>query len=244
VLDTGDASIIINTIKPETRHHVLTALANLAKYTGRYQEFLEIRRRYNLKWEKADPMKHFEKLLFNPELSLDVMLQRIRQMIQLLPTSIAQIIKFGVLVGLRSSEIIESARLINDKEAFPKYYDASTMTLSHFKFPKQFIRTTKKAFLSFVTPDMLSIVQNLDKVPSRDAITHACQRRHITCDTHFCRKVHATYLHEHNIPVEIIDALQGRTPASIFSKHYYRPSLDYKQKVLDALEELRKQIES
>jgi intergrase/recombinase len=35
----------------------------------------------------------------------------------------------------------------------------------------------------------------------------------------FGRKIHATHLHQSGIPVEIIDALQGRTPASIFAKH-------------------------
>jgi intergrase/recombinase len=52
----------------------------------------------------------------------------------------------------------------------------------------------------------------------------------------FGRKIHATHLHQSGVPVEIIDALQGRTPVSIFAKHYYRPSSDYKVKVLEALE--------
>jgi intergrase/recombinase len=58
----------------------------------------------------------------------------------------------------------------------------------------------------------------------------------------FGRKIHATHLHQSGIPVEIIDALQGRTPASIFAKHYYRPSLDYKVQVLQALEKLQKEL--
>jgi hypothetical protein len=58
----------------------------------------------------------------------------------------AQIVHWGVLVGLRSAEIIESVRLINDKEMFPKYYDAAQMTLNHWKMPGM-IRKTKKAFL-------------------------------------------------------------------------------------------------
>src|SRR5919202_1869146 len=61
VLDTRDASIILDTIKPETRHHVLSSLANLAKYTGRYEQFNQIRRNYNLKWTKTDSTKHFER---------------------------------------------------------------------------------------------------------------------------------------------------------------------------------------
>ena len=64
--------------------HVLKSLANLAKYTGRYDQFLEIRKRYNLKWSNEDPIQSFERL-FNPDLNLDVMLQRIKEMIRLTP---------------------------------------------------------------------------------------------------------------------------------------------------------------
>jgi intergrase/recombinase len=73
-------------------------------------------------------------------------------------------------------------------------------------------------------------------VPSYNPIRLACSKRGITSDMRFCRKIHATHLHQSSIPVEIIDALQGRTPASVFAKHYYRPSLDYREKVLTALE--------
>jgi hypothetical protein len=45
-------------------------------------------------------------------------------MISKIPEYMGRIIKFGCLVGLRNAEIIiESVRLINDKEAFPNYYD-------------------------------------------------------------------------------------------------------------------------
>ncbi len=39
-------------------------------------------------------------------------------MIQKLPCPISQIIKFACFMGLRPSEVIESVRLINDKDAF------------------------------------------------------------------------------------------------------------------------------
>ena len=91
---------------------------------------------------------------------------------------------------------------------------------------------------------MLGIVDQIHDIPSYNAIRLACHKRGITCDMRFCRKIHATHLHQSGIPVEIIDALQGRTPANIFAKHYYGPSLDYRQKVLDALNKLQMEIES
>ena len=52
VLDTGDASPLL-TLSQRNKHHAMSALANYAKYTGRYDQFLQIRQRYNLKWSKG-----------------------------------------------------------------------------------------------------------------------------------------------------------------------------------------------
>jgi hypothetical protein len=75
----------------------------------------------------------------------------------------AKIIKYAYLVGLRASEVLESVKVINngDKEAFVQYYDSVQLTLNHWKLPGM-IRSTKKAFLSFITPQMLQIVQNIE----------------------------------------------------------------------------------
>ena len=248
VLDTGDASPILNTIKPNVQHHALTALANLAKYTGRYQKFLEIRQHYNLKWSRGDPMIHFERF-FNEGLTLDVMLQRIRQMIAILPPPMGQIIKFGCLVGLRASEVIESVKLLNAtnnvssyESSKIQYYNPQRQALEHFRYKKQFIRQTKKAYISFLTPEMLSIVQNLDNVPSKNAITHACQRRHIPMDMYLTRKIFASWLRKEGIQPEVVDMLQGRVSQSVLTRHYLVPQSSLKDQVLQALEKLQRAI--
>ncbi len=80
MLYIGDAAPLL-TLSPRNKQHALTALANLAKFTGSYEQFNQIRRNYNLKWFRSDPVKHFERFL-NEGLTLDIMLQRIRQMIE------------------------------------------------------------------------------------------------------------------------------------------------------------------
>ena len=246
VLDTGDASPILNTIKPNVQHHALTALANLAKYTGRYQKFLEIRQRYNLKWSRGDPMTHFERF-FNEELTLDTMLQRIRQMIAVLPPpSMGKIIRFGCLVGLRASEVVECVRLLNSSSSEPgsphhHYYNPERQALEHFRY-KQFMRQTKKAYISFVTSEMLNIVQNLDKVPTKNTITHACQRRHIPMDMYLTRKIFASWLRKEGIQPEVVDMLQGRVSQSVLTRHYLVPQSSLKDQVLQALEKLNMMI--
>ena len=160
VLDTGDASPLLN-LSPRNRHHAMTALANLAKFTGRYDEFMKIKQRYSLKWTSgSESILAFDRF-FNDNLSVDVMLQRVKEMINKLPRFMGNIIKFACFTGLRAGEVMESVRLINDdnKEVLQTYYyNEERQALEHFKF-KQFLRTTKKAYISFVTPEILLLLK-------------------------------------------------------------------------------------
>jgi intergrase/recombinase len=252
VLDTGDASILL-TLSPRNKHHAMTALANLAKYTGRYDKFMQIKQRYALRWNKADSVKHFDRF-FSEELTFDVMLQRIRLMIEKLPPFMGKIIKFACLIGLRPSEVIESVRLINnnddDKDAYTKYYyyKPERQALEHFAFPNVFLRQTKKAYISFVTPEMLEIVRQQDNtptktIPSHNAICLACFRRGIKMDMRFCRKVFASHLRQSGIQSEIVNLLQGRVDQDILTRHYLVPKPTFKEDVLQALGVLKKEIE-
>lgn len=65
----------------------MKALSNLAKFTGKYDTWLQLRQRYNLKWstgtEKLDVFERF----FDDFTTLDTMLQGLRQVHQELPKS-------------------------------------------------------------------------------------------------------------------------------------------------------------
>jgi len=68
------------------------------------------------------------------------------------PPSIAEIIKFMVLTGLRPTEAIESDRLLTLKNSnlrkissHSQYYNPERQCLEHFRFPEIFLRRTKKA---------------------------------------------------------------------------------------------------
>jgi hypothetical protein len=55
-----------------------------------YDKWQEMRRCYNMKWSKVDSsIPSFERF-FNDELSFDVMLQRIKEMVQILPYTYGQ----------------------------------------------------------------------------------------------------------------------------------------------------------
>jgi intergrase/recombinase len=248
ILDTGDASELMSL---RTRHNALSALANLAKYQGRYQVFLEIRQRYALKWTSGNDSLQTLQRFFNPELSLDTMLDWVRKAIAALPADMASIIKFNCMTGLRPAEAVESVRLLNSGNLGCQYYNEERQALEHFRFPEIFLRRTKKAYLSFITCEQLSAIGVLDcknpiptiPTPTHNAIRLACRKRWLKMDMRYCRKIFGSWLHSQSgIATEEIDFLQGRVNPSVFSRHYLTPSQDLKSKVIEALEQLQRQL--
>jgi intergrase/recombinase len=242
VLDTADASPLL-TLSPRNKQHAMTALANLAKYQGRYGQFLKIRQRYSLKWSSGNNTLQSLERFFNPDLSLETMLQQIKKMIACTPAFMSKIIKFAVLTGLRPAEVVESVKLLNAKN-IPQYFNPERQALEHFRFPEIFLRQTKKAYISFVTPEMLGIVKlaYTQTIPSYNAIRLTCQRKGITCDMRFARKLFASHLRHEGIQPEVVDLLQGRVSTSILTRHYLVPQSSLRDDVLNALEKLERQL--
>lgn len=50
----------------------------------------------------------------------------------------------------------------------------------------------------------------------------------------YCRKISASHLRLCGIESEIVDLLQDRVPKSVFARHYFTPSLEYRDRVLHA----------
>jgi hypothetical protein len=48
---------------------------------------------------------------------------------------------------------------------------------------------------------------------------------------------------EAGIEAEIVDLLQGRVLKTFFARHYFTPKLDYREKVITALQKLKYDIE-
>jgi hypothetical protein len=169
----------IMTLSPRNRHHAMSALANLAKFHGQYDRFQQLKQSYNLKWSSGQESLQSFNRFFNPQLSLESMLQQIAKMVSKAPGIMGQIIKFACLTGLRPAEAVESVRLINDNEEFAKYYNPELQALEHFRFPSVFLRQTKKAYLSFVTPETLNMVRYTESsiIPTYNAIRLTCRRK-------------------------------------------------------------------
>jgi intergrase/recombinase len=227
----------------------MEALTAYAKYTGSYEKWCQIRKHYSLRWTNGDESLQAMHRFFNPGLTLEVMLDKIRKMMQVLPKPMAVIIRHAVLTGLRPAEAVESVKLLNmQKWKNPEmhsvqYYNPERQCLEHYKFPHQFLRATKKAFISYITKEQLSGIALLGpETPGYDAIRSACKRRKIDMDMRLCRKMHGSWLHSHRVTAEEVDFLQGRVSPSVFSRHYLTPENSLRTRVLEALEKLSSQL--
>ena len=133
VLDNGDASELL-TLSSSNRKHALSALAALSKYHGRYDQYLQLKQRYSLRWTSTSSVQSLQRF-FNPDLTFHVMLSKVNEMIQALPEPMALVIKHAVLTGLRPAEAVESVRLQDDISSIRSgrqqqmYYNPERQTL-------------------------------------------------------------------------------------------------------------------
>jgi hypothetical protein len=119
-----------------------------------------------------------------------------------------QIIKFASIIGLRPSEVVESVRLLSVclPGGHRNCYNPERCALEHFRFPEIFLRQTKKAYVSFVTPEMIAEVVGVTRqVPSLNAIILACRKVGIKMEMHLTRKIFASYLRKEEIQPEVVE---------------------------------------
>jgi hypothetical protein len=175
ILVDGSKAQSLLQLKPDKRIHCMKAISCLARYTGQYDRWHQLRQSYNLTWstgtEKIDAFTRF----FDSSKTLETMIEWLRQAMRALPKTYSDFFLFCTLTGLRCSEALASVKLIKNPETFKIYYSADQQMLQHFAFPDIFIRRTKAAY--------------------------------------------------------------------IFLRHYYTPSLNYRAKVLDSIQELHKALD-
>ncbi len=249
VLETGDASPLLG-LSPPNRHQAMEGLTALSKYQGLYDSWQQIIKKYDLKWTSQDSIATMQRF-FNPSLTLDDMIAKVRAMMKVLPPTMGEVVRFACLTGLRPSEACESVRLLNNFPPVDKsvtgnqqYYNPETQILQHYHYPDIFLRATKKAYLSYLSVDNYQQIASLgSKTPTWNAISLACRRRNIDMEMRFCRKIFASHLRQKGIQSEFVNLLQGRVDSDILTRHYLVPSSSLKDQVLDAVKELQRMID-
>lgn len=221
ILETGEASDL-KKLTPEMCRHVMKSVATLAKYTGRYKEWRDIKERHQLKWGRGDNLHIFDEII-NGKNNYDEMLAWVKKAIQSIPKSYGNVLVYETLTGLRPTEALLSVGLL--KRDCDKYLNKERGMLEHFKYPHLFIRRTKRAYISLVDKEILDVAKDAQEY-SYMGLQSMLVRKGVPAHIKFCRKVFATHLRMSGIEPEFIDLLQGRTPRSVFGKHYFRPNFD------------------
>ncbi len=187
---------------------------------GCYDSWESIKKRYHLKWSHNDGLSFFNAITNGD--NLDSMLKWLKDTISKLSESDSNILIYCTVTGLRPTETRHSIELIHTD--LDNYLNKDSMMLEHFKYPRQFIRKTKHAFVSIVDDSIIDLAQNTSQ-RSYNSTRMLLRKQSIEMHMAFCRKIFATYLRNNGIQPEIIDLLQGRVPKSVFLRHYYKPDL-------------------
>jgi hypothetical protein len=99
VLQSQDAGLLMSLSK-ETRSHAMKALSSLSKYCGMYDTWLQLIKRFHLKWEQKDSFDTFKKIFDNNEGNYQNMLKWVRDCVERLPSEYGNMVLFTTLTGL------------------------------------------------------------------------------------------------------------------------------------------------
>ncbi len=246
LLETKNAAELL-VLSPDKKSHAMKALAALSKFLGKYDVWVDMIKKFQLKWSSNNKSIEVFKLIFNVDNqgnNLDMMLKWTREVISILPTDYQNIILFNTLTGLRPEEAQKAIWLIKTKEN--EYIDKDRGIARHYLYPHDFLRQTKNAYISIINEDIIKIAR---ETPNKEHYYPSLRKRisiknEFRMNMYYCRKIFATFLRNKGIEPEIVDLLQGRIPKSIFLRHYYRPDINeiITKKIRPVLESLRNEI--
>jgi len=209
------------------------SLAALSNFTGVKQRWKSIVSNYKLKWNGKNDLGDLVGLLYANR--FDEMVRELKSSLEEVPQEYGNYFRFNVLTGLRPAEAVKAVNMLRTN---PEYYNKAHGVLEHFRFPREFIRNTKKAFISVVDPETLAVAKGTRPLDYQ-GIRSEFRRRKLAFHMAYCRKIFATYMRK-QVDTELVDLLQGRVPTSIFAKHYNRPNnLEALENVRAVLPELR-----
>lgn len=226
----------LNTFTDYKRNHVLKALSGLAKFLGMYEEFKGLMKAYGLKWSSVKAEDLIISRLTKTNGSNGVF-KWICNVKDELP-ELGAFLDFVLISGLRYNESVKAYNLIIDlaKEGkLSKYYNVENGALEHFQFKEQFIRRTKKAFITFIPEQLIKRICESKKVDWCQ-IQNWIKRNGLKLKFSDVREFWAPYMTRYLTQPEI-DFLQGRISASVFMRNYFNPALiaDLKDRVFEAI---------
>ena len=237
VLVNPSLTATLKTLTPTTRHQVLLALTNLSKFLGVYEEWRQVMKQYNLKWEVRKAGESFRALLEESG-EINNYVEWLKEVLPTLPRKYREALVFLSFTGMRPSEGCEARNLLIELQktgGVQQYF--SSNTLMHFKYESMFARRTKNAFISFIDEEAVRECTKSGEKVSSLALRLALRRRKLPQHLKNGRKWFATLMIQNGLLPSEVDLLEGRIERNILYRHYLRTNLDeLKGKVLKIME--------
>ena len=221
----------------------MKGLSVLSKFLGVYEEFRALVKNYGVKWAG----KRSEELIIErltKTVNGNELAEWVKSVKQALP-ELSIFLDFIASTGLRFEESINAYNLIIDLASHGKlneYYNAENRALEHFRFKELFIRNSKKAFISFVSQEMVNKIAKSEKL-TYNSIHCKLKRRKMRLKFADLREYYASVMTKYLSQPEI-DFVQGRISTSIFMRNYFNPAWiqDLKTRALKGAKELLAKI--
>nr|MDO8135375.1 hypothetical protein [Candidatus Njordarchaeum guaymaensis] len=233
----------LRTLTDDKRCHAMKALSALAKYLGLYDDFKQLVHNYGLKWggKSADD-------IIIARLTKNVRGDEIYVWMRTIKVEFPEwkdFIDFMATTGLRYVEAVESWNLIRQLARagqLSEYYKVEKQVLEHFRHKELFIRKSKKAFISFVSKDLVDRVAQGQRL-SMDLLPTRIKRKGLKRRFGDIRELHGSLLTKHLSQPEI-DFIHGRISTNVFMRNYFNPAWisDLQTRTLKATAEIVAQI--
>ena len=237
----GNRTSKLLTLSKDKQRLVMSALSNLSKFLGIYQQWRESIRNNGLKWSKADTFESFMRIMNNNHGDL---LEWHKRATDVLKDNDRLYLRFMLLSGLRKNEGIQSFNLIialSSEGKLAEYYNEDLSMLEHYKF-RQFLRKTKNAYITFLPKDLLTQITK-SKPVSYSAIRKSLERKGFKLRVKELRSFYASFMVRHNLISEEVDLLQGRVSKSVFVRHYLKENpAELRDRTLKAITELEQTL--
>lgn len=225
----------------DKRSHILRALSALAKYLGVYEDFRKNVKAYGLTWSGRNGDDRIIARL-TKVVDPNEVFEWIKQVKELNP-DFEDFMDLMAFTGLRLVEAVRCYNLIIGlarEGRLSEYYNEKNSCLEHYKFKDLFIRSSKKAFISFVPKGLIDRIAENQRTLTVEQIQSRIKRQPMKSRFSDIREAHATFMTKYLRPSEI-DFLHGRVSSSIFMRNYFNPALisDLKERVFKGINEIK-----
>ena len=230
---------------PSKRDHIRKSLIAFSKFLGFYSELKQALKNSGIKWSRTSSVDSFLRIMGASK--GEDLLEWLREAREKEgKPSLSSLLKFMALTGLRKAEAIASFNLIvalgQERGGLESYYNREKGALEHYKYPEQFLRTTKNAFISLIPQALIEEIAASEPV-TYEMVRKRLYRRGMRVRINELRDHWGTFLLDHGLIKEEVDLLQRRVGKSIFVRHYWSPALaELRERVFQALELLRAEL--